>query len=89
VTVEKTAAAIQVSESNPMVDIEERTSPPLFNLTKALKASPDFFGSDGRPGNIIDFLQTQSKLEGSTCVVPIAALWSGLVLVEVLEKNLK
>jgi len=52
VTLEKTAAAMQVSESNPMVGIEGRTSL-LFNLGKALKASPEFFGEDGRPGNLI------------------------------------
>ncbi|KAF9474843.1 DUF1688-domain-containing protein [Pholiota conissans] len=78
VTVEKTAAAMQVSESNPMVGIEGRTSL-LFNLSKALKGSPEFFGSDGRPGNVIDFLETQSKVEGATRVVPIAALWTALV----------
>ena len=52
VTVEKTAAAMQVSDSNPMVGIEGRTSL-LINLSKALKESPQFFGSDGRPGNVI------------------------------------
>lgn len=52
VTAEKTAAAMQVSESNPMVGIEGRASL-LFNLSKALRASPQFFGEDGRPGNLI------------------------------------
>ncbi|KJA17815.1 hypothetical protein HYPSUDRAFT_45997, partial [Hypholoma sublateritium FD-334 SS-4] len=78
VTVEKTAAAMQVSDSNPMVGIEGRTSL-LINLSKALKEAPQFFGSDGRPGNVIDFLESQSKLENATHVVPIAALWTALV----------
>ena len=43
---------MQVSESNPMVGIEGRTSL-LFHLSKALKANTQFFGIDGRPGNII------------------------------------
>jgi len=43
---------MQVDDSNPMVGIEGRSSL-LFNLGKALKASPEFFGTDGRPGNII------------------------------------
>ena len=43
---------MQVSESNPMVGIEGRTSL-LFNLGKALKANTQSFGTDGRPGNIV------------------------------------
>jgi hypothetical protein len=49
---EKVASAMQVDSSNPMVGIQGRSSL-LFNLGKALKASPEFFGTDGRPGNII------------------------------------
>ncbi|KAF8148439.1 hypothetical protein B0H34DRAFT_668631 [Crassisporium funariophilum] len=78
ITPEKTAAAMQVSESNPMVGIEGRTSL-LFNLSKALKSSPHFFGSDGRPGNIVDFLETESKVDGGTRTVPLAALWHALI----------
>jgi len=55
VTADKTAAAMQVSEVNPMVGIEGRSSL-LFNLSKALRASPQFFGQDGRPGNLIGVL---------------------------------
>lgn len=43
---------MQVSESNPMVGIEGRTSL-LRNLSNALKANPTFFGSDARPGNML------------------------------------
>lgn len=43
---------MQVSESNPMVGIEGRTSL-LVNLGMALKANAQFFGADGRPGNIV------------------------------------
>ncbi|KDR74811.1 hypothetical protein GALMADRAFT_249696 [Galerina marginata CBS 339.88] len=78
VTPDKTAAAMQVSNSNPMVGIDGRASL-LFNLSKALKASPEFFGVDGRPGNLVDFLEVESKLEDDTRVVPIAALWQALV----------
>ena len=35
-----------------MVGLEGRTSL-LFKLSGALKASPQFFGEDGRPGNMI------------------------------------
>ena len=52
ITVEQVAAAMQVSDSNPMVGLEGRTSL-LSNLASALRANPVFFGDDARPGNII------------------------------------
>lgn len=52
VTVARTAEAFQVGESNPMVGLEGRTSL-LVNLSDALKANPQFFGEDGRPGNMV------------------------------------
>ncbi|KAF9036315.1 hypothetical protein BJ165DRAFT_1507892 [Panaeolus papilionaceus] len=78
ITPEKTAAAMQVSESNPMDGIDGRASL-LFGLSKALTASPQFFGADGRPGNLVDFLESESRLEGGVRVVPIAALWHALI----------
>ncbi|KAF5324989.1 hypothetical protein D9619_009556 [Psilocybe cf. subviscida] len=77
-TVDQTSKAMQVSEANPMVGIEGRTSL-LVNLSKALKASPQFFGADGRPGNVVDFLQEQAILQDGETHIPIAALWSALV----------
>ncbi|KAF9653266.1 DUF1688-domain-containing protein [Thelephora ganbajun] len=78
VTIEKIATAFQVTESNPMVGLEGRTSL-LVNLSKALSSNPGFFGLDTRPGNIVDFLEKESKeLEGKT-VVPISALWHALI----------
>jgi Protein of unknown function (DUF1688) len=52
ITTQKTAAAMQVTESNPMVGIDGRTSL-LYNLGSALKSNPTFFGQDARPGNLI------------------------------------
>ena len=52
VTAERTAVAFQVTESNPMVGLEGRTSL-LVNLSKALSSNSVFFGPDARPGNII------------------------------------
>ncbi|KAG6837784.1 hypothetical protein H0H93_001711 [Arthromyces matolae] len=52
VTVERIAEAMQVNESNPMVGLKGRTSL-LTGLSTALKASPRFFGDEGRPGNMI------------------------------------
>ncbi|KAH0579798.1 hypothetical protein H2248_002631 [Termitomyces sp. 'cryptogamus'] len=79
ITVEKVAEAMQVNESNPMVGLEGRTSL-LTGLSSALIASPQFFGKEGRPGNMIDFLELQSKVNGNgKRVVPLAALWHVLI----------
>ena len=79
VTVERTASAMQVSSSNPMVGLEGRTSL-LQNLSNALKASPAFFGPDARPGGLVDFLESQSIAgEDGTRRVPVAALWAALM----------
>lgn len=79
ITAEKAATAMQVSDSNPMVGIEGRASL-LFNLSEALKECPQFFGSDGRPGNIIDFLESQSVVDlDGVRAAPISALWFALI----------
>lgn len=48
----KVAAAMQVSETNPLVGLEGRTSL-LVNLGKALKVNATYFGASARPGNLI------------------------------------
>jgi len=81
VTIDAIATEMQVTASNPMVGLEGRALL-LMNLAKALKASPEFFGEEGRPGNIIDFLESQSILSNSEPkgrTVPIAALWHALL----------
>ncbi|KAF9813453.1 hypothetical protein IEO21_05612 [Rhodonia placenta] len=78
ITPEMAASAMQVSSSNPMVGIDGRTSL-LTNLSNALKASPKFFGDDARPGNLIDFLESESIANGSTRRVHIFALWTVLI----------
>ncbi|KAF5348904.1 hypothetical protein D9756_009819 [Leucocoprinus leucothites] len=77
VTAERTGAAMQVSETNPMTGLEGRASL-LFNLSKALTSSPQFFGTEGRPGNLIDFLESQA-LPTSPPTVPLSALWTVLL----------
>ncbi|KAI0340318.1 DUF1688-domain-containing protein [Trametopsis cervina] len=78
VSYDKTAVAMQVSEENPMVGIEGRTSL-LQNLSTALKSNPQFFGPSARPGGLVDFLENESLLQGSTRVVPVASLWAALM----------
>ncbi|CCM00360.1 uncharacterized protein FIBRA_02390 [Fibroporia radiculosa] len=75
---EMTAAAMQVNDSNPMVGIDGRTSL-LIHLSKALEEKPAYFGSDARPGNLIDFLESESIAEGSTRRVHIFCLWTVLI----------
>ena len=52
VTSEGTAAAMQVSDANPMVGLEGRSSL-LRNLSTALRSNPTFFGKDARPGGLV------------------------------------
>jgi len=52
ITIERTSVAMQVSEVNPMTGLEGRVSL-LTSLSQALTSSPQFFGKEGRPGNLI------------------------------------
>ncbi|KAJ7120249.1 hypothetical protein C8R44DRAFT_831831 [Mycena epipterygia] len=79
VTVDKVAAELQVTPENPLVGLEGRTSL-LTNLSTALRAHPEFFGADARPGNLVDFLEAQSLLSGEQRHVPIAAFWHALIV---------
>jgi hypothetical protein len=55
------AQAFQVSDSNPLVGLEGRTSL-LVRLADALRASPKFFGPQARPGGMFDFLVPSNEL---------------------------
>ena len=52
ITAERVGAAMQVSDENPLVGLEGRSSL-LLNLGKALKLNPGFFGASARPGNLV------------------------------------
>ncbi|KAH9840212.1 uncharacterized protein C8Q71DRAFT_482172 [Rhodofomes roseus] len=78
ITPEQTASAMQVSSGNPMVGLKGRSSL-LVNLADALRANSTYFGSSARPGNILDFLESESKPEGPTRKVHIFSLWSALI----------
>ena len=84
---------MQVSEQNPILGLEGRASL-LINLGRALKDSPSMFGKTGRPGDMLssnfmplltcslfnlDFLQTESLMQGSKRIIPLAALWHILI----------
>ncbi|KAG8215936.1 hypothetical protein J3R82DRAFT_7910 [Butyriboletus roseoflavus] len=78
INVDKAAEAMQVSATNPMVGLQGRTAL-LIRLSTALTSNPQFFGHDARPGNMLDFLEAQSRLDGPTRRVHIAALWTALI----------
>lgn len=79
ITTEKVAAAMQVSSSNPMSGIEGRTGL-LANLGLALKSQPGFFGDSARPGNMLDFLKTQSVSSPTgTTKIHISSLFGVLI----------
>ncbi|KAJ7723000.1 hypothetical protein DFH07DRAFT_897748 [Mycena maculata] len=79
-TAAQIATGLQVTPENPLVGLEGRASL-LTNLADALRASPEFFGADARPGNLIDFLGAQSAppSDSNKRQVPVAALWAALV----------
>lgn len=52
ITSQRVSEAMQVTSENPMVGVDGRTAL-LSKLGEALKAHPEYFGKDGRPGNII------------------------------------
>ncbi|TDL20700.1 DUF1688-domain-containing protein [Rickenella mellea] len=72
------ASAMQVDSANPMTGIDGRANL-LFNLGKALRGNPTYFGNDARPGNLIDFLESQSIVNDGTRRVHISALWHLLI----------
>ncbi|KAJ7216303.1 hypothetical protein GGX14DRAFT_441079 [Mycena pura] len=80
ISVDQITAEMQVTPDNPLVGLEGRTSL-LTNLSAALRACPQFFGADARPGGIVDFLEAQSLVSADgTRNVPVAALWHTLIV---------
>ena len=71
------ALSFQVSESNPLVGLEGRTS--LLNrLAGALKARPDLFGSAARPGHIFDYLTANGTHKAVSAANILAVVLQGL-----------
>lgn len=51
-TVAKIASGMQADPDNELVGLEGRTEL-LVKLADALEENPEYFGADGRPGNMI------------------------------------
>ncbi|PFH59431.1 hypothetical protein XA68_12408 [Ophiocordyceps unilateralis] len=78
-TVEKLEAGLQSRTGNELAGLQGRTAL-LIRLADALDDKKDFFGVDGRPGNMIDHLLSHpSTLASSMLVVPLPVLWNVLM----------
>ncbi|KAG8716672.1 hypothetical protein FRC09_015413 [Ceratobasidium sp. 395] len=78
ITPDTTGAAMQVSESNPMSGLEGRSNL-LANLGNALSASPEIFGADGRPGNMLDFFHKEGRSQDGKTFVHMSVIWHVLI----------
>lgn len=77
-SVEVMRAALQVSNANPIAGLEGRTEL-LINLSQALK-NTTFFGADGRPGNMLDYLISHPTTQASSIpIVILPTLWGCLM----------
>ncbi|KAF6824457.1 Uracil catabolism protein 4 [Colletotrichum musicola] len=78
-TVEKMAAGLQSMQGNQMAGIEGRTQL-LFRLANALAEKSEYFGENGRPGNMIDYLLAHPSTQASsTPIILLPTLWNVLM----------
>ncbi|KAK4114798.1 DUF1688-domain-containing protein [Canariomyces notabilis] len=78
-TVEKLAHGLQSRPGNEMAGLEGR-SQLLIRLATALEQSKEYFGEDGRPGNMLDhILSHPSTQAASVIIVPLPVLWNVLM----------
>ncbi|KAK2756467.1 hypothetical protein FQN54_005360 [Arachnomyces sp. PD_36] len=78
VNVEMLAKGMQHSDQNPLAGLEGRAGL-LVRLSEALR-NDTFFGDDGRPGNMLDYLLAhQSTLASSVPIVLLPTLWTVLM----------
>ncbi|CAG8975176.1 hypothetical protein HYALB_00004237 [Hymenoscyphus albidus] len=77
-TVEDMREGLQVTEENPIAGLEGRTEL-LQRLSQAMM-NPTYFGADGRPGNMMDYLISHPSTQASSIpVVLLPTLWSVLM----------
>ncbi|KAI5461673.1 hypothetical protein BGZ63DRAFT_509102 [Mariannaea sp. PMI_226] len=78
-TLEKLTTSLQSRPGNEMAGLEGRTEM-LVRLASALAAKDDFFGFDGRPGNLVDHLLGHPSTQASSLlIVPLPVLWNVLM----------
>ncbi|KAK4040866.1 hypothetical protein C8A01DRAFT_35136 [Parachaetomium inaequale] len=77
-TVEKLAQGLQSGPGNEMAGIEGRAQL-LIRLGRALE-NKEFFGEDGRPGNMLDHILSHPSTQASSVIiVPMPVLWNVLM----------
>ncbi|XXH00969.1 hypothetical protein Hte_007320 [Hypoxylon texense] len=78
-TVEQLAKGMQSRPGNEIAGLEGRAQL-LIRLSSALASKTDFFGDDGRPGNMIDYLLAHPTTQASsTPIVVLPVLWNVLM----------
>lgn len=78
-TVEKLAQGLQSQPGNEMAGIEGRAQL-LLRLGNALNEKTEFFGEDGRPGNMLDHILSHPSTQASSVIiVPLPVLWNVLM----------
>ncbi|ROW15856.1 hypothetical protein VPNG_02595 [Cytospora leucostoma] len=78
-TVDKMAKGLQSREGNELAGLEGRTQL-LVKLADALESNKEFFGYDGRPGNMLDYLLAHPSTQASSMpIVPLPTLWNLLM----------
>ncbi|KAI1469612.1 DUF1688-domain-containing protein [Daldinia caldariorum] len=78
-TVEQLAKGMQSRPGNTIAGLEGRAQL-LIRLGNALSEKTDFFGVDGRPGNMIDYLLAHPTTQASSSpIVILPVLWNVLM----------
>ena len=81
ITTDKLGEALQVKPHNPMSGLEGRAAL-LSRLSHALGLSPEYFGEEGRPGNLVDYLRNHASTKqgpGANATVLLPTLWTVLL----------
>ncbi|KAG5975344.1 hypothetical protein E4U55_007745 [Claviceps digitariae] len=78
-TLEKLKNGLQSRPDNELTGLQGRTEL-LIRLSGALAGNTDYFGADGRPGNMIDHLLSHPSTQASSMlIVPLPVLWNVLM----------
>lgn len=78
-SVEQMAKGLQSKPGAEMAGLEGRTEL-LIRLADALDSNKEFFGENGRPGNMLDYLLTHPSTQASSMpIVPLPTLWNVLI----------
>ncbi|KAK4137737.1 DUF1688-domain-containing protein [Trichocladium antarcticum] len=78
-TVEQLAQGLQSQPGNEMAGLEGRAQL-LIRLGRALEENKEFFGEDGRPGNMLGHILSHPSTQASSVIiVPMPVLWNVLM----------